>query len=253
MPSTGKPTPLQLADLLENTDKWDEVFRRYQQATWHPDSVTEDESVQADLEIVYVLRTILRFYTDSAQALERWELPGYLMDPFGFTLVAKAEKQNHEYEFGIEANVFFLQTLLHAPWTIKYAGMDFWRDLTEIDALGTLTFEENSVPTGPPENKAHNHLLKVGKSAIYRLIRNLVLFEAEGPEPEDSKLSSDFGWLKVAWRVNEITWEDLLQKGALVFRHLYQMNYTLWRHQYQYEHALLARLKKRQRPTPTAE
>jgi hypothetical protein len=128
--------------------------------------------------------------------------------------------------------------------------MDFWRHLTEIDTLGTLTFEENGVPMGPPENKAHAHLLKVGKSTIYRLVRNLVLFEAEGPELEDSRLGSDFGWLKVTWPVNEITLEDLSQKGSLVFRHLYQMNYTLWRHRYQHEHALLARLKRRKRPTP---
>ncbi|MFB3779720.1 MAG: hypothetical protein ACE141_19025 [Bryobacteraceae bacterium] len=238
-----------LHELLEQTENWDPaVFVRYQRSTWAPDTITEDDAVQADIEFAEILKTILLFFTESTHAQEQWEFPGWHPDTFGCTLYAEAKKQGHTYRFGIDEHGFFIETTLHSPLTIKFMSMEFWRRLIELDALGKLTLADLQTPTIPPENKAYRHLLTQGKAVLYQLIRNLVLIEAEGPDPEDSRVSIDFATLRVAWRDKDTSWEDLLQKGALAFQHLYQMNYLLYRHRYLSEHALLARIRRHRNP-----
>jgi hypothetical protein len=239
---------MDLVQLLARTNQWNMIFDRHRQAIWEPDSVTDEDAYQTDLDVAEVLKTILTFFADSARSQEQWDLSESNAFPFGVQRDAAAKKQGHVYTFGIEYRSFFLESTLHSPWTIKFMAMNFWRHLVDLDTLGTLELVGLSVPTIPPNNKAFRHLLTQSKNPLYCLIRNLVLIEATGPDPDDSRVGDEFVRLKLSWKINDIPWEELLQNGALAFQHLYQMNYLLYRHHYQTEHAYLAKLQ-RQRPT----
>jgi hypothetical protein len=143
----------------------------------------------------------------------------------GLEISKKAGRTKTSFEFGIDLKGFYFQTSPQHIKNLRYMDDDFWRLFLQLSETGQFDFVVNEWPGGAETAKRESKM-KDGKSKLFTLLKNYLLFEFYADE------TYPFGHLRVQWRFTP-SWEDLLEKLTEAVKISYNLDYLLWKPTYQ--------------------
>ena len=215
----------------QDLNVWADAIRAYLQSL-------DEEEGGADGEIsnayVNAVRAILCGITAAVAPRDRWEfvISGDL------ACIARSEKLDHEFIFGDYFGAkFFLESGIPYAWNIKHMGDEFWKHLVALGEFGEFAYEEGTSPSH--STYFSQRVLRNGRSNVYRIVRNHVLFEQN--DAASTNGLANLGSLSVCWPSGGPL-RTLLPNVFEAFKRLYRISYMLYRYEY------IARSMRRRKP-----
>ena len=206
---------------------WDRAVDAYVHGYEPPDGDVErqlarDEVIGAGNTLCELLTVLCE--VDPPQ--DQWTRPKYCPNLSGLDAWMRSEKFGVDFHLGIDIGQgIYLSTELVSPAPLWRMRDDFWWLLASMTEFGDLRLEQTACPT-PPIDQHITRTLERSRSAVFSLITNYVMFQAE-----DGYEEPDLGLIDVYWP-GDIEWSELLRCGAECFRRLYRMNYLIYRLNY---------------------
>jgi len=226
-----KPLDTRFADAVAVCEPhfpvWDRAVDAYVRSYEPPDGdierqLSRDEVIGAG----NVLCELLIVLCEVEPPQDRWTRPKYCPNSSGLDAWMRSEKFGVDFHLGIDIEQgIYLSTELVSPAPLWRMRDDFWWLLASMTEFGDLRLEQSECPT-PPIDQHVTRTLERSRSAVFTLITNYVMFQAE-----DGYAEPDLGSIDVYWP-GDTEWSELLRCGAECFRRLYRMNYLIYRLNY---------------------
>lgn len=192
-------------------------------------TLEEDVSVEKvenlTFSFVRTLNEILELAITRNRFKETWGPTMFMPFIDGLEISKKASRTQTSFEFGIDLNGFYFQTSPQHIRNLRYMDDGFWRLFLQLSETGEFDFVVNEWPGGAETAKSENKL-KNGKSRLFTLLKNYLLFEFYTGE------TYPFGHLRVQWPFSA-PFEDLRENLTQAVKISYALDYLLWKPTYQ--------------------
>jgi hypothetical protein len=216
---TNKPIAANTPDF----DNWSRQLEEHIEAQHRPDKLSVEENERIFFQTNELLMDIAGSFFSYGKFKDSWDNTKCHAYVFGQSLLLKSQKMDLTFHWGVDRNVFYLESYIIYPENLRYMTDEFWTMLLDLKALGEFEFTGlGSLTVGERpffENKT---------STIFQMIRNFMLFQIDKMNISqfNQPTSMDLGQFILKWDF-ETGWSNLLEKSSRAFKLLYTLNYQL--------------------------
>jgi hypothetical protein len=215
-----------LKELEPKFDDWSKKLTDYLQTfqTLEKKGTSEEAEIIA-FGFANTLNEVLEFAIKQNRLKDTWQPTMFIPYLDGLEISKQSARTESKFEFGTDAKGFYLQLRPHHLSNLKYMEDEFWELFLQLSKWGEFDFVvHESVGKVKTVRKGNN--LNVGKSKIFNLLKNYLLFEIYAEE------TYSFGSIRLYWPFPYF-WEDLLQNLIITIKICYKLDYLLWKVTYQ--------------------
>lgn len=204
---------------IENiSSRWNIVLNQYYSLLDDPDSDLYQEKIDS---IVDFLADTLKYIFAEAKVRDKW-IYKFSISGVSISVDAHSETQNQDYTLGLYNHEIYLSSYIMEAQNIRYMTDEFFGTLSTLSLIKGFEFKDNAVL---PQSILFN--TKIGKSNIYRLVRNYILFEEHQPES-----TCDLGCFEATWSLSDPI-DTIVPSAIQVAKGIHRLNYLLYRSEYQ--------------------
>jgi len=205
---------------------WSETLLEYVDAFLNCQKpVSEEDGITITMNLVQVFDEVLQFAIDQGKFKSQWHKTMFMPYVNGIVISKQSARTASKFELGMDAKGFYFQISPAHIRNLKYMDDSFWRQFLQLSEHGEFDFLiHESIRTYPVNREGNN--LQVGKSKVFSLLRNYLLFELFGDD------TPPFGSICIRWTA-ECYWDELLVQLTQVLKVCYKLDYMLWKLSYQ--------------------
>jgi hypothetical protein len=214
-----------IASNSKKFDVWEEKLEEHEDAQYNRTDLSTEEKERIFFQTNDLLIDIANNFFSYGKFKDNWDTSKCYLNVFGQCLLLKSEKMNQTFYWGVEKNMFYLESHIIYAENLRYMTDDFWRMLLELKGLGV--FEFSGMGSLSVEER---QFFENKTSTIFQIIRGFMLYQFEkmnGSNYQQSP-SMELGQLVLKWDFNT-SWPILLEQSCKAFKLIYNINYSLWK------------------------
>jgi hypothetical protein len=215
-----------LKELEPKFNDWSKKLTDYLQTFYTLEKKgTSEEAEIITFGFANMLNEVLEFAIKQNRLKDTWQPTMFTPYVDGLEISKQSARTETKFEFGTDTKGFYFQLRPHHLSNLKYMDDEFWELFLQLSKWGDFDFVVHE-SIGKVETVREGNNLNVGKSKVFNLLKNYLLFELYAEE------TYSFGSIRLNWPFPYF-WEDLIQNLTMVFKACYKLDYLLWKTTYQ--------------------